>query len=409
MSAVTSPALHDGVMCSRPSLLRSALVDGRQSATASVDVGVIGGGVIGLAIARRLALAGREVFLIEKERFVGFHTSSRNSEVIHAGIHYPLGSLKARLCVTGREALYAYCGRARRPARAARESWWWPPATRSCQRSSTSGARPRPTGSSSTGWTPDDVKALEPEVSAVRGLWSPSTGIVDSHAFMAALREDAERAGATVILGTPVLSGRDLRRRCRALPGRRRALAGQVPAGDQLCRALGPGGGAEDRGFSSGQRPPAALRQGTLLRPLRPLALPPSGLSGPGAGRPRDARHARPRRDGRASAPTCSGWNRWTTGSTSRGWTASTPPSAATGPGLPDGALQPGYTGIRPKVTGPGEPAGDFLVHGPCGARRARAWCTSTGLSPPGSPRHWRSRTRSRPSSRPEPRSGRPR
>ena len=105
MSAVTSPPPHNGVMCSRANLLRSVLVDGRQSATASVDVGVIGGGVIGLAIARRLALAGREVFLVEKERFIGFHTSSRNSEVIHAGIHYPLGSLKARLCVSGREVI----------------------------------------------------------------------------------------------------------------------------------------------------------------------------------------------------------------------------------------------------------------------------------------------------------------
>ena len=86
-------------------------MDGRDPATTSADVGIIGGGVIGLAIARQLALQGREVFLIEKERFVGFHTSSRNSEVIHAGIHYPLGSLKARLCVRGRKMLYAYCER----------------------------------------------------------------------------------------------------------------------------------------------------------------------------------------------------------------------------------------------------------------------------------------------------------
>lgn len=74
-----------------------------------VDVGVVGAGVVGLAVARSLALAGREVFVVEQERFVGFHTSSRNSEVIHAGLYYPPGSLKARFCVAGRQALYGYC------------------------------------------------------------------------------------------------------------------------------------------------------------------------------------------------------------------------------------------------------------------------------------------------------------
>src|SRR5262245_66597293 len=73
------------------------------------DVAVVGGGVVGLAVARVLARAGREVFVLERERFVGSHTSSRNSEVVHAGLYYPPGSLKARTCVAGRQALYAYC------------------------------------------------------------------------------------------------------------------------------------------------------------------------------------------------------------------------------------------------------------------------------------------------------------
>ncbi len=78
--------------------------------TFNADVGVVGAGVVGLAVARVLARTGRDVFVLDKERFVGFHTSSRNSEVIHAGIYYPPGSLKARLCVEGRDALYRYCG-----------------------------------------------------------------------------------------------------------------------------------------------------------------------------------------------------------------------------------------------------------------------------------------------------------
>ena len=77
--------------------------------TERIECAVIGAGVVGLAIARRLAMAGREVVVLEAEKAFGTHTSSRNSEVIHAGIYYPTGSLKARLCLAGRKALYRYC------------------------------------------------------------------------------------------------------------------------------------------------------------------------------------------------------------------------------------------------------------------------------------------------------------
>src|SRR3954463_7355266 len=76
-----------------------------------IDVAVLGAGVVGLAIARAFARSGREVVVLERERVFGYHTSSRNSEVIHAGIHYPPGSLKARLCVSGKQKLYAFCER----------------------------------------------------------------------------------------------------------------------------------------------------------------------------------------------------------------------------------------------------------------------------------------------------------
>ncbi len=166
--------------------------------TETTDAIVIGAGVIGLAIARELAMHGRQVIVIERNATIGQETSSRNSEVIHAGIYYPRNSLKARLCVAGKERLYAYCrekdiphercgkvivavGEAEAPALADLRE------------------RARANGVDDLEWL--DRAALgerEPAVSGAAGLWSPSSGIIDSHAFMLALQGDIEHHGGTV-------------------------------------------------------------------------------------------------------------------------------------------------------------------------------------------------------------------
>ncbi|HRP98316.1 MAG TPA: FAD-dependent oxidoreductase, partial [Rhodocyclaceae bacterium] len=172
-----------------------------------VDCVVIGAGVIGLACARALARAGREVLIVEADTRFGSGISSRNSEVIHAGLYYPPGSLKARLCVRGRTLLYDYCA-AR--AIAHRRCGKLVVATAPAQLGELEAiaARARANGV-------DDVvlldageaQALEPALACVAALHSPSTGIIDSHALMLALLGDAERAGATLVVETPVCAG----------------------------------------------------------------------------------------------------------------------------------------------------------------------------------------------------------
>jgi L-2-hydroxyglutarate oxidase LhgO len=175
-----------------------------------LDVVVVGGGVIGLAVARAFSLADRQVVLLEAEPVLGSHTSSRSSEVIHAGIYYAPGSLKAALCVAGRQALYAYCEASGVPhARSGKlivavHERELPVLDELVERARANGVLDleRLTGR--------EVAALEPAVNCVAGVLSPSTGIVDSHALMGALRLDAERAGAHVVVRSPVLSGRVL-------------------------------------------------------------------------------------------------------------------------------------------------------------------------------------------------------
>lgn len=319
--------------------------------------------MIGLAVARRLALAGREVVLIERERFTGFHTSSRNSEVVHAGIHYPPGSLKARFCVAGRDALYDYCIEHRVPhARTGKL------VVATCDEELPALEHIRSAAAANgveLDWLDvDAVRELEPAVSAVRALWSPFTGIVDSHAFMSALREDAERAGTIVVLGTQVISGRV----CD--DGVELALGGDEPSRVRFrlvvnCAGLwAPELARRIEGFPPVTIPPQRYAKAhyfvlTGRSPFRHLVYPVPVPGGLGthltldlAGRARfgpdvqwvdavDYAFDESRVDGFYA-------------SVRRYW-----------PGLPDGALQPGYTGIRPKVSGPGEPPSDFLLHGP--------------------------------------------
>jgi len=173
-----------------------------------VDAVVVGAGVVGLAVARALALAGRETIILEKEMTIGTGTSSRNSEVIHAGIYYPKGSLKARLCVAGRKALYAYCDAHGVPYRRCGKLIV---AIGEEQRGALERVLATARGNGVDDITPisrEEAQALEPALACAGALLSPSTGILDSHAYMLALLGDAQAHGAMLAYGSTVTGGR---------------------------------------------------------------------------------------------------------------------------------------------------------------------------------------------------------
>ncbi|MGQ9365524.1 NAD(P)/FAD-dependent oxidoreductase [Azospirillum sp. ST 5-10] len=332
-----------------------------------VDCVVVGAGVVGLAVARRLAMSGREVVVLEAAEAIGTGTSSRNSEVIHAGIYYPAGSLKARLCVAGRDALYAYCaGRGIAHRRLGKLIV----ATDEEQVANLAAIRRQAAANGVDDLQSLDagaVRALEPDLHAVAALLSPSTGIVDSHGLMLALQGEAEGHGAMVAFHSPLLGARVAGR------GLEVAVGGAEPmrlACTVLVNAAGLGAWRVARaveGLPAAAVPPQHLAKGNYYAlghgraPFRHLVYPVPEDGGLGvhltldlAGQARfgpdvewlagaDYDHTvDPRRADRFYA------------SIRRYW-----------PGLPDAALVPAYCGIRPKLSGPGAPAADFLVQGP--------------------------------------------
>ncbi len=173
----------------------------------NIDCVVIGAGVAGLAVARKLALAGREVLVVETNPAIGMETSSRNSEVIHAGLYYPTGSLKARLCVAGRDALYTYCA-----ARGIehRRCGKLIVATSDAQRAKLAAIHAQAQANGCTevaALTAQQAQSLEPALSCVAALSSPMTGIIDSHAYMLSLQGDAENAGALFAFDSRLIAG----------------------------------------------------------------------------------------------------------------------------------------------------------------------------------------------------------
>jgi L-2-hydroxyglutarate oxidase LhgO len=170
-----------------------------------IDCIVVGAGVIGLAIARRLARAGREVIVLEAKGDIGTATSSRNSEVIHAGIYYPAGSLMARMCVSGRMALYAYCADHGTPHRRCGKLIV---AASADDEARLAAIKVRADANGVTDLellSGERARAIEPDLDCAGALLSPSTGIIDSHAYMLALRGDAEDAGASFAFRAPLL------------------------------------------------------------------------------------------------------------------------------------------------------------------------------------------------------------
>lgn len=172
-----------------------------------VDCVVVGAGVIGLAVARALTLAGREVIVLEAHDCIGSETSSRNSEVIHAGIYYPAGSLKALFCVKGRKQLYNYCEEHHVPFKRcgkfiiATDEQQEPKLRTILEKAHINGV------GDMVSLDKKETQRREPAIKCVSSLWSPSTGIIDSHAYMIALQTDLENAGGIIVFNTKVTGG----------------------------------------------------------------------------------------------------------------------------------------------------------------------------------------------------------
>ncbi|MBL6456845.1 NAD(P)/FAD-dependent oxidoreductase [Belnapia sp. T6] len=328
------------------------------------DCVVVGAGVVGLAAARALALSGREVLVLDAAEGIGTETSSRNSEVIHAGIYYPAGSLMARCCVAGKQMLYAYCAERGIPHANCGKLIV---ATDEAEAEKLASIQAR----AAANGVPDlrrleraEAVALEPALHCTAALLSPSTGIVDSHAFMLSLQGDAENAGAVFVFHAPVLGGRvtedgieievggaePMALRCRTLVN---SAGLHAP---KLARSIA--------GMPSQLIPTAYYAKGNYFtltgkNPFSRLIYPvpvPGGLGthltidlgGQARFGPdvewvdRIEYEVDPRRGESFYAAIRRYW-----------------------PELKDGALAPGYSGIRPKIVPPGAPGQDFTIQGP--------------------------------------------
>lgn len=328
-----------------------------------VDCVVVGAGVVGLAVARALALAGREVWVLEAADAIGTQTSARNSEVIHAGLYYPQGSLKARLCVRGKALLYDYCAqrgidhqRCGKLVVATSEA--------QVPELKTLIGKAAANGVHDLAWlSAEQAQDLEPALHCVAAVHSPSTGIVDSHGLMLTLQGDLENAGGMVVLNAPLrlahvvpdglvlqtMDGTELQTRCLV------NAAGHGAVG--LARAI--------QGLDARHVPQAYCAKGNYFTlsgrsPFSRLIYPVPEAAGLGV-------HLTLDLGGQAKFGPDVQWvddpqdllvdpvrGQAFYAEVRKYW-----------PDLPDDALQPGYAGMRPKISGPGEPARDFMVQGP--------------------------------------------
>jgi L-2-hydroxyglutarate oxidase LhgO len=332
--------------------------------TDSVDCVVVGAGVVGLAIARAIAMTGAEVVVLERNDAIGTETSARNSGVIHAGIYYPTGSLKAKLCVAGKERLYAYCAEHGVPHDrmgkliVATSGEQLPALEALAVKAAENGVVDMQRLSAA------EASALEPEVACVAALLSPSTGIIDVPALMLSLLGDAEASGAALALSSPLMAA-------RVLPdGFELEIGGAEPT-TLACRWLinSAGLGAEAVARSITGLDPANVPQTYRCKgsyfalagrsPFRRLVYPMPELAGIGV-------HVTLDMGGQARfGPDVE----WIDAIDYEVDPARAEPFYAAirryWPSLPGGALAPAYAGIRPKLQTPTGPPRDFLIQGP--------------------------------------------
>jgi L-2-hydroxyglutarate oxidase LhgO len=332
-----------------------------------VDAVVIGAGVVGLAVGRALALSGREVLVLESENAIGTGTSSRNSEVIHAGIYYPAGSLKARLCVQGKQMLYAYC--AERGV-AHQRLGKLIVATSPEQMLALDGIMAKAAANGVHDLhklTAAQAQVLEPALACEAALLSPSTGVIDSHGYMLALQGDMENAGGLLALVSPV-QHIGVRQGTATHPIRVTTQDGTELACKVLVNAAGLSAVAIARrmdGLDQSLLPQAHYAKGNYFTlagkaPFSRLIYPVPEKAGLGVHLTLDLGgqakfgpdvqwvedptdlQVDPRRGDAFYAEVRKYW-----------------------PGLADGALQAGYAGMRPKINAPHEAAADFMIQGP--------------------------------------------
>jgi L-2-hydroxyglutarate oxidase LhgO len=329
------------------------------------DAAVVGAGAVGLAVAFALAGRGLEVIVLEREAAIGQGVSSRNSEVVHGGLYYPTGSLKARLCVAGRRRLYAFLGSHRVAfdrcgklvvATCSEEVPRIEAILAQAKRNGVEGAR-MISGAA--------ARALEPELAAVAAVTSPESGVFDSHGYLLALRGEIEARGGAIVLRTPFETAAPL-----AGGGFRIEAGGEEPAAFTAGRLVIAAGlkaqavAAQVDGYPSDRIPALHYGKGVYFRlngkaPFSRLIYPPPIPGALGSHYRRDlggqahfgpdlayVEHESYEVDPARAAKFYDDVRRY--------W-----------PGLPDGALEPDYAGIRPKLHGPGEPQPDFRIDGP--------------------------------------------
>ena len=353
-----------------------------------VDAVVVGGGVVGLACARELALRGRETIVVEATDGIGNGTSSRNSEVIHAGLYDAPGSLKATLCVAGRRLLYPYCesrgvGHRRCGKLVVAASAAQVEALRAIE------ARAIANGVEGLRWLSGaEARALEPALNAEAALLSTVTGIIDSHSLMLAVLGDLECAGGTLVVRSPV-EGATVTRDGIVL-----RVGGDDPS-ELLARTVVNSAGLFAQslarridGLEAGTIPAERFAKGNYYAlagrsPFTRLIYPVPEPGGLGVHLTLDlAGQARFGPDVEWLAPGIapdavdyavdpSRGERFVT-AIRRWW-----------PGLPDAALAPAYSGVRPKLSAPGEAARDFVLQGP-DAHRIAGLVNLYGIESPG-------------------------
>ncbi len=328
-----------------------------------VECVVIGAGVVGLAVARALALSGREVLVLEAANAIGTGTSSRNSEVIHAGIYYVPGSLKARLCVQGKQALYAYCAERGIGHRRCGKLLVATHVDQLAQLQAIIEKARQNGVDDLVMLSREQAQALEPALRCVGAVFSPSTGIVDSHAFMLSLQGDLENAGGMVVLNSALDHAEIAQGAINLFTQDGTCLQAKMVVNAAGLHA--PAVAARFQGLDARHVPKAYFAKGNYFTlagraPFSHLIYPVPQAAGLGV-------HLTLDLGGQAKFGPDVQWVESADDlvvDPARG-DAFYAEVRQYWPELADGALIPGYAGIRPKIHAPDAPACDFLIQGP--------------------------------------------